>query len=114
MKRTWKKASHGTRNPNPFHCDAEPAMQRALILVSLWLLSPMIHAAGEAKLLYGVFDPQREAHEIDLQGSHGKPLHLSAYRGKVVVLGFGFTSCHDVCPTTLAVLAQALKKVGPL
>jgi protein SCO1/2 len=89
-------------------------MQRALILVCLWLLSPMLHAAGEVKLVSGVFDPPREAPEIDLQGSHGKPLHLSDYRGKVVVLGFGFTSCPDVCPTTLAVLAQALKKVGPL
>ena len=30
----------------------------------------------------------------------------------MVLLAFGFTSCPDVCPTTLAVLAQARKKLG--
>ena len=34
-----------------------------------------------------------------------------SYRGKVVVLAFGFTSCLDVCPITLATLAQARKKL---
>lgn len=89
-------------------------MRRTLILACLWLLSPVVHAADEVKLVSGVFDPPRAAPEIDLQGSHGKALHLADYRGKVVVLGFGFTSCPDVCPTTLAVLAQARKKVGDL
>jgi protein SCO1/2 len=52
------------------------------------------------------------APDFSLQGSHGAQFKLSQYRGKVVVLGFGFTSCPDVCPTTLAVLAQARKKLG--
>ena len=34
------------------------------------------------------------------------------YRGKVVLLGFGFTSCAEVCPITLATLAQARKQLG--
>jgi protein SCO1/2 len=37
---------------------------------------------------------------------------LARFRGNVVVLAFGFTSCPTVCPATLAVLAQARKQLG--
>ena len=43
----------------------------------------------------------------------GKPRTLSEFRGKVVVLFFGFLQCPDVCPTTLAEAAAALKELGP-
>ena len=39
-------------------------------------------------------------------------MSLERYRGKVVLLTFGFTNCAAVCPTTLATLAQARKKLG--
>lgn len=42
----------------------------------------------------------------------GKPRSLEDFRGKVVVVFFGFTHCPDVCPTTLAELAGAMKKLG--
>jgi len=37
---------------------------------------------------------------------------MSTYRGKVVLLSFGFTSCADVCPTTLGTLAQTRRNLG--
>ena len=43
----------------------------------------------------------------------GKPRTLADFRGKVVVLFFGYTQCPDVCPTTLAELAEAMKTPGP-
>ena len=43
----------------------------------------------------------------------GKPRTLSEFRGKVVVLFFGFMQCPDVCPTTLSEAAAALKELGP-
>jgi protein SCO1/2 len=43
----------------------------------------------------------------------GKPRALADFRGKVVVLFFGYTQCPDVCPTTLAALSQAMKTLGP-
>ncbi len=43
----------------------------------------------------------------------GRPRTLADFRGKVVVMFFGFTHCPDVCPTTLAELAVAVKKLGP-
>ncbi len=59
-----------------------------------------------------MFDPPRSAPEFTLRGSHGGPLELSRFRGKVVILEFGFTSCPDVCPRTLAALASVKKKLG--
>ncbi|MFO1322711.1 MAG: SCO family protein [Burkholderiales bacterium] len=43
----------------------------------------------------------------------GKPRTLADYRGKAVVVFFGYTQCPDVCPTTLATLAEAMKTLGP-
>jgi protein SCO1/2 len=87
---------------------------RPFPIASLLLVSLVLHAANETRLIAGTFDPPRAAPELRLQGSHGKELRLSDYRGKVVILGFGFTSCPDVCPTTLATLAQARKQLGDL
>lgn len=42
----------------------------------------------------------------------GKPRTLADYRGKLVVLFFGYTSCPDVCPTTLARFAEVVKSLG--
>ena len=85
--------------------------------IILWLicLTSMLGptwAADSASLRSGAFDPPRQAPELALKGSNGEELNLTSFRGKVVVLGFGFTSCTDVCPITLSVLAQARKKLG--
>lgn len=65
-----------------------------------------------AALKAGVFDPPRLAPEFSLVGSDGSELTLGRYRGKVVVLAFGFTSCADVCPVTLGTLVSAKKQLG--
>jgi protein SCO1 len=51
--------------------------------------------------------------ELRLTGHDGKPHSLADFRGKVVVVSFGFTHCPDVCPTTLSDLASAMKQLGP-
>jgi protein SCO1 len=80
--------------------------------VSLLALAWAVGATGVPDLKSGVFDPPRSAPEFSLRGSDGSDLKLSRYRGKVVALGFGYTSCPDVCPTTLAELAAVKKKLG--
>lgn len=42
----------------------------------------------------------------------GKQRRLADFRGKVVALFFGYTHCPDVCPTTMANMAQAVKMLG--
>src|ERR1700689_1574511 len=83
-------------------------------LLACTLLSLTAHAAAFEGLKAGVFAPAREAPDFSVRGSDGTALTLSRYRGKVVLLGFGYTSCPNVCPVTLAVLAQAHRKLGPL
>jgi protein SCO1 len=87
---------------------------RLAALLACMLLSLTAHATEADGLKAGVFNPAREAPDFSVRGSDGTALTLSRYRGKVVLLGFGYTSCPNVCPVTLAVLAQAHRKLGPL
>lgn len=50
--------------------------------------------------------------DFQLTDHHGKPRTLADFRGKVAVLFFGYTHCPDICPTTLADLAQVKRKLG--
>jgi protein SCO1/2 len=50
--------------------------------------------------------------DFSLTDHNGKPRTLADFRGKAVVLFFGYTHCPDVCPTTLADLAQAMRLLG--
>ena len=87
-------------------------MRLALSFTLLLLFALTAGAGSEPAFKAGVFDPPRQAPDFLLSGSNGAELKLSRYRGKVVVLAFGFTSCLDVCPVTLNVLAQARKQLG--
>jgi len=51
--------------------------------------------------------------QFHLTDDDGRPVTAQDYRGDVVLLYFGYTHCPDVCPTTLAMLAQAIKALGP-
>jgi protein SCO1/2 len=50
---------------------------------------------------------------LELTDHTGKPPRLEDFRGKAVIVFFGFTHCPDFCPTTLSELAAALKTLGP-
>lgn len=50
--------------------------------------------------------------DFHLVDQNGKPRSLADFRGKVVLVFFGYTHCPDVCPTTLATLASARKSLG--
>lgn len=56
-------------------------------------------------------DPPAETGDFSLQAGTG-PVSLSQFRGKYVILYFGYTSCPDVCPTTLATLREARSRLG--
>lgn len=50
---------------------------------------------------------------FELPDANGKPRSLSDFKGKAVVVFFGYTHCPDVCPTTLARLAEVRRLLGP-
>ena len=85
----------------------------------------MACALGGAILASGCGKPAPSFENLDITGNtqfgtdfslpdtSGKTRTLADYKGKVVVLFFGYTHCPDVCPTTMAELAQALQQLGP-
>jgi len=50
---------------------------------------------------------------FSLTDHNGRARTLADFRGKVVAVFFGFTHCPDVCPTTLAEMAQVMRELGP-
>ncbi len=52
------------------------------------------------------------AKDFELTDHNGQVRHLGDFKGKVVVLFFGFTQCPDVCPTTMVELAEVKKLLG--
>jgi len=89
-------------------------MNRRVVLVLCLLVGASALGAAEGpELKAGVFSPARVAPDFTLPASTGRAVTLSQYRGKVVLLSFGYTSCTEVCPITLAVLAQARRQLGP-
>ena len=69
-------------------------------------------AGGAGIMKAGAFDPPRIAPDFALPASDGSEVTLSRYRGKVVLLTFGFTYCAAVCPTTMSTLAEARRQLG--
>jgi protein SCO1 len=53
------------------------------------------------------------ARNFALTDHAGQPRTLADFKGKVVVVFFGFTQCPDVCPTTMAELAEVKRALGP-
>ena len=50
--------------------------------------------------------------EFTLTNDEGKTVSAADYRGKVVLLYFGYTHCPDVCPLTMAQLHVAMQRLG--
>jgi len=89
-------------------------MDRKILLVGLGALALVIlatagvyFASQNDQLRGSVIAPPLPAAEISLTDQNGNPFRLSDYRGKVVLLFFGYTYCPDVCPATMAELRAA-------
>ncbi len=48
-----------------------------------------------------------------MRDPQGNTRRLADFRGKAVVVFFGYTQCPDVCPTTLAAPGEAMRRLGP-
>jgi protein SCO1/2 len=85
------------------------AVAAAILLVAFTLAgcgsdAPEFKASDVTGTAYG--------RDFRLTDQDGKARSLADFRGKVVVLFFGYTQCPDVCPTTLAELSEVMKQLG--
>ncbi len=88
---------------------------RLVWLVVILLLSACSKGpAGPSPFRAPQADAAAYAKDFSLHDTAGKARSLKDYRGKVVVLFFGYTHCPDVCPTTLGDMAVAMKQLGGL
>ena len=76
-----------------------------VIGLAIYQFSQPVNFVGES------ISPPKAMPDFTLQSGQGA-VTLSSFRGRLVVLYFGYTNCPDVCPLTLANLRQALDKLG--
>jgi len=80
-------------------------------------------AVGTGSLLGACSDAKPSFSAIDLTGAdyargfqltdhNGQPRSLNDFKGKMVVVFFGYTQCPDVCPTSMAELAEVKASLG--
>ena len=93
--------------------------RRALKLIASSILltaaTVMISACSESKPQFTAIDVTGAdyAKDFALTDHNGQPRSIKDFAGKVVVMFFGYTQCPDVCPTTMAELAEVKKLLGP-
>lgn len=78
-----------------------------LVLIGLVGISVLVFQRP-ATLYGGVLNPALPASNFSLTRHDGSKFELYQYRGKIILLFFGYTSCPDVCPVTMAELRQAI------
>ncbi|MGW8269203.1 MAG: SCO family protein [Burkholderiales bacterium] len=81
---------------------------RALLALLMLLVASCGDETWHAKNVRGVISDLA----FEMTDDAGRTVHAADYRGEVVLLFFGYTHCPDVCPTTLARLAQAIQLMG--
>jgi protein SCO1/2 len=74
-------------------------------LIAWWAIPRMMPHAFHGTLLQS----PSKAHDFSLVSHTGQRVKLSDYRGKLVLLYFGYTFCPDVCPATLSEIAGAME-----
>ena len=90
-------------------------MRIARPIIALMFGLALLSACGKSKIPWHGDDITGVMPDLAFQltDEDGQAVTQQQYRGKVVLLYFGYTHCPDVCPTTLATLALALRKLNP-
>jgi protein SCO1/2 len=87
-------------------------MHLLFVLLLISILAACGKAASPAHFYANDVTGQFTQADFHLIDHNGMPRTLADFRGKVVVLFFGYTHCPDVCPTKLADFAQTLRLLG--
>ncbi len=95
--------------PNPFRPFVALRHLAAIALAA----SLLARTAGGPQFKASDITGSSFGRDFELRDPQGSTRRLADFRGKAVVVFFGYTQCPDVCPTTLASLAEAMKQLGP-
>lgn len=93
-------------------------LKRALFLFLIVLLVlgvgafAFLHFAPAHNFAGAALNPPPPAPDLKLVDETGKPFSLSDLRGQWILLAYGYTSCPDVCPLTLAHLREVKQELG--
>lgn len=87
-------------------------MQRWLFGFLTLVAALILSGCGGYEFRGTMLEPPNPAPELPLTDQFGRDFRLSDYRGKVVLLFFGFTHCPDICPTALGDLKRVMEKLG--
>ena len=84
------------------------------ILATMPMLASLLPACSENQPSFAAIDVTGAdyARDFSLADHNGQTRSLKDFSGKVVVVFFGYTQCPDVCPTSMAELAETRKKLG--
>ncbi|MEO3693261.1 SCO family protein [Roseateles paludis] len=90
-------------------------LKRTLLLASALLLLAACQKAGPERQAFKGIDltGAEYARSLNLTDQDGRARSLADFKGKVVVVFFGYTQCPDVCPTTMAEVAEVKRALGP-
>lgn len=89
------------------------AAAAALTLLSCGCAQPDERRADAGRLMSELMSGRHPiGAPFTLRDAYGERVRLSDFRGKLVLLYFGFAACPDVCPTDLAYIGQALDRLG--
>jgi protein SCO1 len=85
----------------------------AIVVVSAIASLAVVGLPARGPLFHGTtYDELLPAAEFRLVDHQGRAKTLASFRGKPVLLFFGYTHCPDVCPLTLSRLSQAVEGLG--
>lgn len=98
----------------PVWAEAKPVNEQAMLEAHARAIGevPSINEAEATRAALGVIG--QKVPEFVMRDRRGKPVHLSSYRGKPLLVSFIYTGCFEVCPTQTRTLYEAVKGLDRL
>lgn len=81
-----------------------------LFIAIISIMAYLIYQAKNKETFNGFYN-EKVLDDFSLKDGKGRDVSLSEYKGKLVLLNFGYTSCPDICPTTLGNLRSIYSKL---
>lgn len=87
-------------------------MRKSLLFGVLAVVLALIGPSGSPAWAEATVAPSVTG-RFSLIDQDGRPVTEASYAGHLRMMTFGYTFCPDICPTTLAVMAAAIQRLGP-